>query len=257
MEDASGTDLAHFRRWYAQAGTPEISVRDVYDAEAEALTLTVKQHTPPTPDQDSKQPVTIPLAVGLLDQSGNDMAATLDGRAVSGTTVLTVTEAEQSFRFENVASTPVPSLLRGFSAPVKLTAQPRDRLLFLYANDGDPFARWEAGQQLASQLLLEMAADHQRGAPLSLDGDFIEAFSRTLEDASLDRAFVAEALSLPGEAYLADQMAVVDVDAIHAARSFARQEIAARLGDQLRATYAPTTMTDPTRSTPPPSAGGR
>ena len=238
MEDASGTDLAHFRRWYAQAGTPEISVRDVYDAEAGALTLTVKQNTPPTPGQDSKQPVTIPLAVGLLDPSGQDMTATLDGSTVSGTTVLTVTEAEQSFRFENVAGVPVPSLLRGFSAPVKLTAQPRDRLLFLYANDSDPFARWEAGQQLASQLLLEMAADHQRGEPLTLDEDFVEAFARTLEDTSLDRAFVAEALTLPGEAYLADQMAVVDVDAIHAARSFARQEIAARLGDQLRATYA-------------------
>ena len=107
--------------------------------------------------------MTIPLAVGLLDRSGKDIAATLDGKPATGTTVLTVTEAEQSFRFENVASDPVPSLLRGFSAPVKLTAQPRDRLLFLYAHDSDPFARWEAGQQLASQLLLDMAAAHRRG----------------------------------------------------------------------------------------------
>ena len=238
MEDASGTDLAHFRRWYAQAGTPEISVQDVYDAEDNSLTLTVRQHTPPTPGQDDKQPVTIPLAVGLLDKSGQDIAATLDGNPATGTTVLTVTEAEQSFRFENVASDPVPSLLRSFSAPVKLTAQPRDRLLFLYAHDSDPFARWEAGQQLASQLLLDMAAAHRRGEDLALDGDFIDAFARTLEDGSLDRAFVAEALSLPGEAYLADQMTMVDVDAIHAARSFARREIAARLGDRLRETYA-------------------
>ncbi len=238
MEDASGADLARFRRWYAQAGTPEISVEESYDAEAGTCTLTVRQHTPPTPGQDRKEPVTIPLAVGLLDESGGELSATLEGAPTSGTTVLEVTEAEQSFRFENVASTPVPSLLRGFSAPVKLAAQPRDRLLFLYAHDSDPFARWEAGQQLASQLLLEMAAAHQRGEPLALDPDFVDAFARTLEDGSLDRAFVAETLTLPGEAYLADQMTIVDVEAIHAARAAARREIADRLGDLLRATYA-------------------
>ncbi len=238
MEDASGTDLARFRRWYAQAGTPEITIEDAYDPETGAYTLTVRQHTPPTPGQDRKEPLTIPLAVGLLDQSGNDMAATLDGSPVDGTTVLTVSESKQSFRFEHVASAPIPSLLRGFSAPVKLAAQPRDRLLFLYGHDSDPFARWEAGQQLASQLLLEMVAAHQRGEPLALDADFTDAFARTLADGTLDRAFVAEALSLPGEAYLADQMTVVDVDAIHAARSFARREIASKLGDLLRETYA-------------------
>ncbi len=255
MEDASGTDLARFRQWYAQAGTPEITVDDTYDPEDGSYTLTVKQRTPPTPGQDHKGPLTIPLAVGLLDRSGGDMAPTLDGNSAEGTTVLTVTEAEQSFRFEGVPSAPVPSLLRGFSAPVKLTAQPRDRLLFLFANDSDPFARWEAGQQLASQLLLDLVAVHQRGETLALDADFVDAFARTLEDDSLDRAFVAEALTLPGEAYLADQMATVDVDAIHAARTFARREIAARLGDRLRATYSASSDDGPYQLNP--TAAGR
>ncbi len=238
MEDASGADLAQFRRWYAQAGTPELSVEDHFDPETGTCTLTVRQQTPPTPGQDRKEPFAFPLAVGLLDAAGAAIDATLDGAPTSGTTVLKVTEAEQSFRFENLASPPVPSVLRGFSAPVKLTTQPRDRLLFLYAHDSDPFARWEAGQQLATQLLLELAAAHRRGEALELDGDFLDAFARTLADASLDKAFVAEALSLPGETYLADQMTVVDVDAIHAARSFARREIAARLGEELRQAYA-------------------
>ncbi len=238
MEDASGIDLARFRRWYAQAGTPEITVEDTHDPATGTYTLTVRQHTPPTPGQDGKQPLTIPLAVGLLDQSGGPVTASIDGEPAEGTIVLTVTEAEQSFRFEGLPSAPVPSLLRGFSAPVKLMAQPRERLAFLFAHDSDPFARWEAGQQLASQILGDMIATHQRGEALALDSDFTDAFARILDDDSLDRAFVAEALMLPGEAFLADQMATVDVEAIHAAREFARREIAARLGDRLRAAYA-------------------
>ena len=238
MEDASGIDLARFRRWYAQAGTPELTIEDAHDPATGTYKLTVRQQTPPTPGQDGKQPLTMPLAVGLLDRSGGDIAATFAGKPAKGTTVLTVTEAEQSFRFEDVPNAPVPSLLRGFSAPVKLMAQPRDRLLFLFAHDSDPFARWEAGQQLASQLLGDMIDAHRRGEPLALESDFVDAFARTLDDGALDRAFVAEALTLPGEAFLADQMAVVDVEAIHAARSFARQEIAARLGDRLRDAYA-------------------
>ena len=165
------------------------------------------------------------------------IAATIDGNPVRGTTVLTLTEAEQRFRFEGVAEAPVPSLLRGFSAPVKLAPQPRDRLLFLFAHDTDPFARWEAGQQLATQILLDMAAAHRRGETPALDAAFIDACAGILDDGALDRAFVAEALTLPGEAFLADQMEVVDVEAIHAARQGARRQIAERLGDALRRTY--------------------
>ncbi|NNG04074.1 MAG: aminopeptidase N, partial [Inquilinus sp.] len=237
MEDASGIDLSQFRRWYTQAGTPQLTVDEAYVPEERAYTLTVRQKTPPTPGQPAKRPLMMPLAVSLLDETGKDVPATLNGEPQSGTQILTMTETEQRFRFEDVPSRPIPSLLRGFSAPVKLAPRPRDQLRFLFAHDGDPFARWEAGQQLASQLLLEMVAAHQSGEALSLDPDFVAAFGKTLDDPSLDQPFVAEALSLPGESFLADQMATVDVDAIHIVRETARREIALQLGDRLRAVY--------------------
>jgi aminopeptidase N len=141
----------------------------------------------------------------------------------------------QSFRFADVPAPPVPSLLRGFSAPVKLKDVPLDRLKFLAVHDTEPFARWEAGQQVATKILLDRIAGHQRGeAPAPLDPDLIAAMRRILADADRDPAFAAEALSLPSEAFLADQLAVVDVDAIHAAREGAR----AALGEALAAEFA-------------------
>ncbi|MGL4965818.1 MAG: aminopeptidase N [Inquilinus sp.] len=237
MEDASGVDLKLFRRWYSQAGTPEIAVEEEWADGRYSLTLA--QSTAPTPGQPDKQPLHIPVALGLLDGQGRDLPVRLAGEAEakSGTRVLSLTEARQRFVFEGLAKRPVPSLFRGFSAPVKLAPQPRERLAFLFAHDSDPFNRWEAGQQLAAQLLLEGVATRRAGRDWRLDPDFVAAVGRLLDDPALDAAFVAEAMALPSESFLADQMAMIDVEGIHAVREAARLAIATALRDRLLALY--------------------
>lgn len=240
MEDANGVDLAQFKRWYTQAGTPRVEVSEAYDAAAQRYSLTFRQSCPPTPGQVEKLPFVIPVALGLLDAQGNDLPLRLAGEsAATGTSrVLSVTEAEQTFTFEGIASQPLPSLLRGFSAPVKLSfPYDRDQLMFLMQHDSDGFNRWEAGQQLAVQVLQELIGQHQRGEALALDQRLITALGTVVGNESLDPAMVAEMLSLPGEAYLTEISQVADVDAIHAAREFARRQIAEQLFDALWARY--------------------
>ncbi len=147
MQDASGIDLGRFRLWYHQAGTPEVAITDAYDAATRRYTLTVTQRTPPTPGQPDKRPVVIPLAMGLLGGDGTELPTRLEGDAAAqqGTRVLLVGEAEQSFVFVDVPSPPTPSLLRGFSAPVRLSGLAPERLRFLAAHDTDAFVRWESG----------------------------------------------------------------------------------------------------------------
>jgi aminopeptidase N len=227
MQDASGVDLTRFRRWYHQAGTPEVAMSDGYDAAARRYTLTLKQHTPPTPGQSDKQPLTIPVTMGLLDLAGGEIASR----------TLLFSDAEQSFVFEDVAERPAPSLLRGFSAPVKLSGVPLAQLQFLAAHDTDPFVRWESGTQYATHLLLAMAAAWRRGDRPTLEQGLLDALAATLGEAETDPAFAAEALTLPSETFLADQMAVADVDAIHAARDFARVAVGQTLREELRAMY--------------------
>lgn len=146
-------------------------------------------------------------------------------------------EATQTFRFVDVLVKPEPSLLRGFSTPAKLKGVPLARQKFLALSDSDPFARWEAGQQVATELLLGMVAAYRRNEPLSLDPELVTQMRRILANGDADPAFAAEAISLPSESFLADQMEVVDVDAIHAARNFARQKIGAALAPELTAAY--------------------
>ncbi len=227
MQDASGVDLSRFKRWYHQAGTPEVTVSDGYDGSARRYTLTLKQRTPPTPGQPDKQPLVVPVAMGLLDSAGREIA---DRTLLFG-------ETEQSFAFDDVPERPVPSLLRGFSAPVKLSDVPVAQLQFLAAHDTDPFVRWESGQQYATHLLLAMAAAWRRGETPVIDQGLIDALAATLRNVDADPAFAAEALTLPGEAFLADHMAVADVDAIHAARDSARAAIGRALNAGLQATY--------------------
>jgi aminopeptidase N len=227
MQDASGVDLTRFKRWYHQAGTPEVTVYDKYDAAEHRYTLTLSQRTPPTPGQPDKQPLVIPIAMGLLDTEGKEIAARM----------LLLTEAEQSFTFDEVLGPPVPSLLRGFSAPVKLAGVKLEQLRFLAAHDTDPFVRWESGQQYATYLMLEMAAAWRRGEKPGLEQGVIDALAATLRGADTDPAFAAEALVLPGEAFLADQMEIADVDAIHAVRDAARAAIGRALRAELRAAY--------------------
>ncbi len=152
--------------------------------------------------------------------------------------MISVTEAEQTFTFVDVAEQPLPSLLRGFSAPVKLSfPYNRDQLMFLMQHDSDGFNRWDAGQQLSVQVLQELIAQHQQGASLTLDPRLVSALRSVLSDESLDQAMVAEMLSLPSEAYLTEISEVADVEAIHAAREFARQQLAENLFEALWLRY--------------------
>jgi len=240
MEDANGVDFTQFKRWYNQAGTPRLEVSEAYDAAAQTYSLTFRQSCPQTPDKAEKLPFVIPVELGLLDAAGNDLPLQLAGEAAAqGTSrVLSVTEAEQTFTFQGIQAKPLPSLLRGFSAPVKLSfPYDRDQLMFLMQHDSDGFNRWEAGQQLSVQVLQELIGQHQRGEALKLDQRLITALGTVLGNESLDPAMVAEMLSLPGEAYLTEISQVADVDAIHAAREFARQQIAEQLFDALWARY--------------------
>ncbi|WP_053870475.1 aminopeptidase N [Pseudomonas putida] len=244
MEDANGVDFTQFKRWYSQAGTPRLEVSEAYDAAAQTYSLTFRQSCPQTPDKAEKLPFVIPVELGLLDAAGNDLPLQLAGEdAAQGTSrVLSVTEAEQTFTFQGIQAKPLPSLLRGFSAPVKLSfPYDRDQLMFLMQHDSDGFNRWEAGQQLSVQVLQELIGQHQRGEALKLDQRLITALGTVLGtvlgNVSLDPAMVAEMLSLPGEAYLTEISQVADVDAIHAAREFARQQIAEHLFDALWARY--------------------
>jgi len=240
MQDAGGVDLGQFKRWYQQAGTPEITIEDRWDAAARSYELTARQTVPPTPGQPDKLPMLIPLAMGLIGPEGGELPTRLENEPAgrTGTRVLTLAEAQQSFVFADVPAPPVPSLLRGFSAPVKLKDVPLERLIFLAVHDTEPFARWEAGQQVATKILLDRIAGHQRGeAPAPLDSGLITAMRRILADAGRDPAFAAEALTLPSEAFLADQLAVVDVGAIHAAREGARAALGEALAAEFAATY--------------------
>ncbi|PRW99430.1 aminopeptidase N [Pseudomonas fragi] len=240
MEDANGADLSQFKRWYSQAGTPRLAVSEHYDAQQHTYSLTFAQSCPATPDKVEKLPFVIPVELGLLDASGAEMALQLAGEAgASGTSrVLSVTQAEQTFTFVGVNEKPLPSLLRGFSAPVKLSfAYSRDQLMFLMQHDTDGFNRWDAGQQLAVQVLQELIGQHQLGEAQVLDPRLVEALRTVLGNDQLDQAMVAEMLSLPGEAYLTEISDVADVEAIHTAREFARKQLADSLFDALWARY--------------------
>lgn len=236
MADANGVDLGQFSRWYRQAGTPAVRASDHYDAEQRRYTLTLCQQTDPTPGQAEKAPLHIPVATALLGAEGATLPLRLEGEQTAGghSRVLELREQEQRFTFADVPSRPVPSLLRGFSAPVRLEYDyDDDQLAFLLVNDSDDFNRWEAGQRLASRVLLRSV----ESGPAPMPDILRDAFLRTLTDERADPALVAEALSLPAETYLAEQMKIIDVDGIHRAREALRADIARLLGRQLQARY--------------------
>jgi len=234
MEDANAVDLTQFRRWYAQAGTPELDVTSSYDAGQKLYTLQIKQSTPPTPGQKEKLPLHIPVAVGLLNQQGRAFA--LNG--ADTTRVLAVQAAQNVFHFENIPEKPVLSVLRGFSAPVKVKIErSEDELAFLLAHDTDEFNRWDAGQSLALQELLRQIAAHQKGEPLPAPIALCDAIRTVLADASIDKALLTRILILPSESYLADQMQIVDVDAIYHARLFSRRYLAETLYEEFLRLY--------------------
>ena len=238
LEDANGVDLTQFRLWYSQAGTPLLTVRQHYDADARQLHLTIEQSCPATPNQAVKQALHIPVKLGLLASDGSVAAIRMAGGESHREITLSVTEAEQTFVFEDLPEQPVVSVLRGFSAPVNVN-MPRslEELAFLLRHDSDGFNRWEAGQQLAVQVIFSLIADLQQQRPLHLNVLVVEAFRSVLMHEADDLSYQALLLSLPDESYLAGQMTVIDVDAIHHAREFVKTTLAESLQDEFKRVY--------------------
>ena len=239
MAETSGLDLSQFMLWYSQAGTPAIDAHGEYDYANAEYHLTLRQRTPATPGQHDKQPLHIPVRMGLVGtKSGRDLGLTLDGESLGSDAVLHLREAEQSFVFTDVSEAPVPSLLRGFSAPVQLRFHySREDLAFLMANDSDGFNRWDAGQRLAMLALDDLIAAHRNGVEKVMDPRLVDAFRALIERRGDDKAVLAEMLTLPSEAYIAEQQPLVDVDAIHAARTFVKQSLAITLRDEFIELY--------------------
>ena len=239
MEAANDIDLRQFRRWYEQAGTPVITVQQTYDLKSQTLTLNIKQYCPPTPGQDHKAPLHIPIAVGLIDNHGNKINCKLSScDTVNEQVILQLTETEQSFVFENLNTQPVVSLLRGFSAPVKLTMERSlEELAFLLSYDTDTFNRWEAGQQLAGQIITDLIVDVQNGRTLQINPIIIKAFKQLLDQNWDDLSYFSLLLTLPSETYIGEQMLIVDVDAIHTAREFVLKALAEHLITPFKTLY--------------------
>jgi aminopeptidase N len=240
MADANDRDLSDFAHWYSQSGTPRITVAGEYDREAQTFTLHVSQQTPATPDQPEKRALVIPVEMGLLYPDGTEIELQLQGetRPEGGSRLLVLDADEKRFVFEKVRERPVPSLLRNFSAPVKLDfPYTASDLAVLMAHDSDAFVRWEAAQLLAQREILDNCARHAEGRDMRLGEELTDAFRALLADRESDPALVAEAMTLPGESYLAEQMTVVDVDGIHAARRFVKAGLADRLAGTFMERY--------------------
>lgn len=232
MVDASGVDLFQFEQtWYNQAGTPTLDVMDAYDATTLEYRLTLRQSTPATPGQATKAPFHIPVRIGLLNEQGNDLPLQLkpsQADLLTNGDILNLKDNEATFVFTDVYEKPVPSLLRNWSAPVKLNyAYTRDELTFLAAHDNDGFSRWDAAQKLGEDVLKELVSAHQKGENKTVDSHLIEAFRAVLEDLAIDPSLASRTLILPSTTYLAELYPAgqVDVDAIDAARKQARKTI--------------------------------
>ena len=220
-------NISQILRWYDQAGTPEVTAEEVYNPTNRSFMLTLRQHTKPTPGQEKKLPFLMPVTIGLLDDEGRELL----------TDTVTFHQEEQNFVFSNIEKPAAVSLFRGFSAPVKLKGISRERLAFLAAKDTDLFNQWDALQQYATAVLLDAVAAHQAGHAFKLDAGLLDAIAATLRQAPRDPAFTAEALLLPGESLLADEMTVVDPNAIHAVREAARAALGHELRDKFNSTY--------------------
>ena len=239
IEEASGYDFRQFHLWYKQSGTPELHINCAYKPESNTFDLIVKQNCPPTPEQPIKKPFYIPLAMALLNTEGQSIALQLEGEAKprDKQRVLIIKEVEQRFRFINISSKPIPSLLRNFSAPIKLSVDYNDEdLAFLMEKDSDGFNRWNAAQQLATRIVMQRIEQ-----PLIQSESttlLLKSYQVLLTDITPENeALFAELLNLPGEAYFAEQMKIIDVDGIHREREWLREKIAHGLYTQLLALY--------------------
>ena len=262
MADAGGTDLEQFMRWYSQAGTPEIRADRTYDPDNQVYTLTLTQHIPATPDQPDKEPMHIPIAAGLLDSKGKELPLQLKGEPepVGTTRVLNLREWKQGFEFIHVPEEPIPSLPRGFSAPVRLKAGYTDEEQgFLFAHDSDEFIRWDAGQNLFAKVLLQLISGFQQDKEPSLDRSLLDPLKKTLLNPDLDKSFIAHALSLPSESEMAIVMSEtgpIDPDAIHQARNFLTRTIAETLQAEFEQVFDENQTPEP-YTVDPPTVGRR
>lgn len=230
LEDGSGIELKQFRNWYTQPGTPEISVSDIYDEAEKTYTLTITQDNHKA--GSDAEALHIPMKIGLLAADGSNYLSGLDG---DGSELIHLHKKTEEIVFHNIPQKPVPSLFRGFSAPIKLRKSPSDEHIgLLFKSDSDPFNRWESGQRFASRCLLNMIKYPKLN---QLPEDYIDAFGELLEDSTIDAAFKASAMSLPGELFIGQQMSVVDVDAIFKMRRHALQTLSTAHEDRLLALY--------------------
>lgn len=222
MEAVSKRDLTQFKLWYTQAGTPEITVSEHYDPSIKNYQLTLKQHCPKTPNQEHKLPMHIPIAIGLLGKNGQELLP-------KNTSILELKESEETFEFNNIAEKPTLSILRNFSAPVKIKSPlTNESLAFLLANDSDAFNRWDAGQSLSERFIFNLTETLQKGGKLTLDPLWFEANQKVLEDKKLDLALKTEILTLPSISYLIEQMESPDIDSLYEVKKFIRQETSKR-----------------------------
>ncbi len=252
MSDASGIDLDQFKNWYSQAGTPVLQVKGEWLAEEKEYRLLIRQSCPDTPGQTMKKPFHMPVTVGLLGADGRDL---LDGP--QGSVVLQLQEREQLFTFQNIGEEPVVSFLRDFSAPVRVESfQSREELSLLIRADSNLFNRWDAATRLASEVILEVAEKLQNNQPPTVEELFLDSVSRALSEKIDDTALLALALQLPAETTLAQEMAVVDPDALHMARQLVKRELAQRNVEQFTDLYYDNQQTGAYALTPE-AMGGR
>jgi len=239
MADANAWDASQFKRWYAQSGTPRVDVTDAYEADTGTYRLTLSQETPSTPDQQDKDPLVIPVRTGLLGGDGRPLPLNLRGGGCDGEDcVLSLTQAEQTFVFDDVPERPFASLLRGFSAPVKLRRELDDEALgFQMAHDPDAFNRWDAAQLLVRRRVLGFMADQAAGREPALPEADIEAFRRLLASADMDEALIAEALDLPSAEAIGEDLDTIEPDALVAARDAVVRQLAQALEPDLAGAY--------------------
>ena len=252
MEAASGMDLGQFRRWYTQAGTPALRIRGTWDEERSQYVLDIEQRTPPTPGQPEKLPLHVPLRLALLGEDGTNIPLHCAGAGLAGEceAVVDVREPHQTLRFSRVRSRPIPSLARGFSAPVKVEIERSDdELAFLIAHETDPFNRWDAAQEYATRLMLAMVEDRLAGREPDLPDGFASAARALLLDDAADPAFTAEALTLPSESNIADRMDIIPVETIHEVREAVKATLAFRLEDAFLRVHAANQAPGPYRFT--------
>ena len=241
MEDASGIDLLPFRFWYSQAGTPEVTIERSYDRASQTYSLTFSQKIPDTPGQTDKKPMPIPVNMALYGKSGQELCLNLNGGDSDSNAkemVIYFSEFKETFTFEQLPEEPVPSLFRGFSAPVNLNIDYSiDEVIFLMAHESDTFNRWSMTRKLLSDMVLSLVEDIQQNRTLKVDDQIIQPFQKTLLNPDIDKELIALALTVPSESELGDLMSMIDVDAIHLAREFLLNTIAGQLAIDFRTVF--------------------